>query len=322
MRTKRAVGLAGVAVALGSPWAALGAPAVGGGWTPTWSDEFNAGAADLAGWTRETGGGGWGNHEYETYTSTAANAYVANGSLTVAAVATATGSGLTYTSARLTTENVFAQRYGLIEFRAALPAAMAAEGTGLWPAVWMMPESTFNTSTHSYGPWPTSGEVDILESSSRTFAQGSLHSGASAGSLVNSTGYYAPANFDATQFHTYDLQWDAPSAPGKTGAIRWFVDGNLYQTQTGGWYSPVGSTDPEAPFDQPFALIINLAVGGDYVGGAPHVAAGTYALQVDYVRAYAAAVPEPTSLAMAAAVAGGWAVGRRHRRGDPSKAAR
>lgn len=288
-------------------------PAVAGSWQPTWSDDFNAGSSDLSGWNYETGNnGGWGNNEYENYTNSSTNAYVSGGSLNIAAVVSGSAGKQSYTSARLTTKGLFDQTYGLIEFRAKLPQAMTSNGTGLWPAVWMMPQNS------SYGGWPTSGEMDILESKQSNAVQGSLHSGPDSGNNNTQTNVYQPAGFNASNWNTYDLEWTAPKN-GQPGSISWFVNGQLYETQKGGWYDPTTGTyddngsDPEAPFDQPFYLIINMAVGGDYVGGAPNLADGTYDMQIDYVHAYSVATPEPTSFAFIGAAAGLLLLGRRRR---------
>lgn len=248
----------------------------------SYDDEFNTGVStDLANWSSETGNGsgagqpgaGWGNNEDEYYNAIgSSNVTVAGGDLNIIATPqTITSNGYTthFTSARIKTPNVFDQTYGVIEFRAKLPA-----GNGLWPAVWMMPENSV------YGGWPTSGEIDILESkgSQPNFAQGSLHSGPN-GQDQTQTATYHPSGFNPTTgFHTYDLVWNN----GSPGSFKWYVDGNLYETQTGGWYAP--SSSKESPFNQPFYLIINLATGGTYGGSDSGLSGGT--LSVDYVRAY------------------------------------
>lgn len=275
--------------------------AVSGNWTPTWSDEFNVGASDLNGWDYDLGDGtaagnpGWGNNEKEVYTNSAQNSYVFDGALHLAAIATGTGADQTYTSARLKSDTLFSQAYGLFEFRAKLPV-----GQGLWPALWMMPED------NAYGGWPTSGEIDVMESRGQDqgLVQGSLHSGAAWNATDNQTGFYnAPAGFSTADWHTYDLAWSK-------GSIQWYVDGQLFETQKGGWYSPNG--DPNAPFDKPFYLIMNLAIGGNYVGD-PSLAAGSYEMQVDYVRAFAPTpTPEPSTLAALGGAA--WMALRRRNR--------
>jgi beta-glucanase (GH16 family) len=268
-------------------WAVAGArparaQAVPGQWQRTWSAEFNAGASDLVGWSYDLGGGGWGNNEREVYTASSQNAYVAGGALHIAAIATGSGAGQTYTSARIKSNAIFSQAYGLFEFRAKLPA-----GTGLWPALWMMPRDS------AYGGWPASGEIDVLESQGQNtrLVQGSLQSGPAWYALNTQTATFAssglePAGFSTTAWHTYDLEWTAGS-PGHAGTISWYVDGIRYQTRTGGWTIPSSASpgDRDAPFDQPFYIIMNLAVGGNYVGD-PLLAPGTYETQVDYARAF------------------------------------
>lgn len=283
------------------------AATVPGNWTPTWAAEFNAGAGDLSSFNYDLGGGGWGNNERQVYTSNAANSSVSGGVLHVTAVATGSGAQQTYTSARLKTAGLFSQTYGLFEFRAKMPA-----GQGLWPAIWMMPQD------NAYGGWPTSGEIDVLETVGQNpqLVQGSTHSGPTPGQQNTQTRTFAqsglmPSGFATTDFHTYSLQWDKGTA-GRPATLKWFVDGTLYQTQQGGWTVPGGAASTDAPFDKPFYLIFNVAVGGDYVG-TPNLAAGSYEMQIDYARAYSATVPEPTLLAVGLCGAAGLL--RRYRNG-------
>ena len=178
----------------------------------------------------------------------------------------------------------------------------------------MMPE------TSSYGGWPTSGEIDVLESKGQqtTLAQGSLHTGTDAGHEDSQTGVYsAPGGFSTTAYHTYDLLWEpANSSDGNQNTISWYVDGNLYQTFHNGWVVPSGQSSM-APFNKPFYIIMDLAVGGTY-GGTPNLTSGqSYTMSVDYVTAYQLGVPEPASAALLAGSA--FALGvRRPRRAKPS----
>jgi beta-glucanase (GH16 family) len=251
-------------------------------WVSTWDDEFNTGSTDLNGFsydTVDTVGGGWGNNELETYTSSSQNVSVSGGALHIDAIATTANGHQSYTSGRIKTPNLFAQAYGLLEFRAKFPA-----GTGLWPALWMLP------SPNSYGGWPNSGETDIFESKGDqpTLVQGSQHTGVDSGHLDNQTGTYsAPGGFSTGDFHTYDLKW-APGTTNNAGTFTWYVDGHQYETQHGSWVIPSGAPagDKDAPFDKPFYMLINLAVGGNYVSNTVNLANGTYDMQVDYVRAY------------------------------------
>src|SRR4051812_7285439 len=151
-------------------------------WVSTWADEFNAGSTDLNGFSYDTGATGWGNNELENYTTSSQNVSVSTsagvGALHIDAIASGTAGHQTYTSARIKTNALFSQAYGLFEFRAKFPA-----GTGLWPALWMMPRDS------AYGGWPTSGEIDVFESRGDMtgLVQGSNHSGTSPGTLNSQT---------------------------------------------------------------------------------------------------------------------------------------
>ena len=274
-------------------------------WNSTWSDEFNAGSSDLTGWTYDIGTGqnGWGNGESQSYTNSTNNVSVSGGALRITAIGTTNGSTTSYTSGRIRTTNIFSQKNGLFEFRAKLPA-----GQGLWPAIWMMP------TTSAYGGWPRSGEIDIMEARGQNTGAvvGAVHSGSSPQTQWTMDATYSPAGFDITQFHTYSLQWTAGPSASQPGSLQWYVDGNLFQTRTGGWVVPAGATNADAPFDQPFYLILNLAVGGHFTEFKTP-GAGSYEMQIDYARAYQLAnVPEPASLAIFA-LASAAVLGRRPR---------
>ncbi len=263
-------------------------------WTSTFSDNFSS-ASSLNGWTYDLGNNnGWGNGESETYTNSSSNVNVSGGNLNIQAIGTATSSGTYYTSGRITTQNLFSQTYGLFQFSAELPA-----GAGLWPAIWMMPTNSV------YGSWPQSGEIDVLESkgTGTNQVQGSLHSGTSYSSENTQYKVYTlPNSGSTTSWHTYDLQWE-PISNGSGGTqvqLNWYVDGNLYEMQSGGWTVPSSAPagDNNAPFDQSFYIIMNLAVGGSYTNyQTPGV--GTYDMKVGYVSAYQAALPQvPAASAM------------------------
>lgn len=273
-------------------------------WVNTYSDQFNNGNSDLSGWTYDLGGGGWGNEEQEVYTNSTNNVSVSGGALNITAIDTAG----TYTSGRIQTSGSFDQTYGLFEFRAKLPA-----GTGLWPALWMMPENS------SYGAWPSSGEIDVLESKgqSPTLVQGSLHTGTSSDTEDTQTGEYSvPNGFSTNTYHTYDLLWEpANSSDGEQNTISWYVDGTLYQTFHSGWVVPFGGSSM-APFNEPFYIILDLAVGGTY-GGTPALTSGdSYTMSLDYVAAYQLAVPEPASATLLGGSIFALGVGRPRRSGQ------
>jgi beta-glucanase (GH16 family) len=232
-----------------------------------WDDEFDGTAIKTNLWTYDLGAGGWGNSEQEYYTSRTNNAYVAGGLLHIVARQEAYD-GASYTSARMKSEGLFSWQYGRIEWRAQLPA-----GTGFWPALWML-----GANINTLG-WPGCGEIDVLENNggNPAMAQGSIHSGSDATAIYN-----FPDGGGVTNFNTYTLDW-------ATNAILFYVDGHLYETQTN-WSTSTTNVYP-FPFNQPFFLIINLAIGGSYLGfpDTNTINAGSRfpgELLVDYVRIY------------------------------------
>jgi beta-glucanase (GH16 family) len=251
-----------------------------GDWNIVWSDEFNGTAVDTNTWTYDLGNGGsnpgWGNSELEYYTGRTNNASVYDGLLHIIARKEATN-GFSYTSARMKTQGLRAWKYGRFEWRARSPG-----GTGFWPALWFL-----GTNITTVG-WPGCGEIDVMEANgvTHTNVQGSLHSGSD-----ETTIYTFPDGGSVTNFHNYVLDWS-------TNAFLFYVDGHLYQSQTS-WTSSLGSYP--TPFDKPEFMILNLAVGGNYVGN-PSVAAinanGGFPgeLQVDYVRVLNQTTPLKISL--------------------------
>jgi len=241
-------------------------------WTITFQDEFD-GKAGVAPsrehWARDLGGGGFGNHELESYTDGNSNAFLdGKGNLIIEArKETTTGAdGITraYSSARLLTKSKFSQKYGRFEARMKIP-----RGQGIWPAFWMLGEDI------DHRGWPACGEIDILESIGPVAktVYGTLHGpGYSGGSGIQ--GRYnseAPLSDD---FHVYGIEWEP-------NVIRWYFDGKCYSTVTRervgthGW-----------PFDQPFFIIMNLAVGGDWPGNPDATTTFPQRLVIDYVRVY------------------------------------
>ncbi|HUK81760.1 MAG TPA: glycoside hydrolase family 16 protein [Verrucomicrobiae bacterium] len=266
-----AVGALLVFVALGG-----GSSAADGATNLVWHDEFDGTTVDSNKWKFEIGTGppypGWGNSELEYYTRRTQNVYVANGLLHIVARAEAY-EGASFTSARLKNESSGAKKYGRFEFRAKLPA-----GLGYWPAIWMMPQNSV------YGGWPRSGEIDVVENrgAAPTKVQGTIHYANATGQRASSRGIYTFPSGDAvTNFHTYTLQWTSH-------AISWSVDGQVYQTQTN-WSTRAASFP--APFDQPFYIIMNLAVGGGFIGSPTESSIKSNTvfpgeMQIDYVRIY------------------------------------
>ncbi len=237
-----------------------------GSWSLAWSDEFNGTSIDKTIWTYDLGAGGWGNRELEYYTSNAANAYVADGYLHIAA-RKESRDGHAYTSARMKSEGLFSFQCGRLEWRAQLP-----RGTGFWPALWLL-----GTNISSVG-WPGCGEIDVVENkgSDLGMVQGSLHSGS------DETAIYRFLNGDSVaHFHTYTLDWTPH-------AILFYIDGHLYESQNR-WSSSLGAYP--LPFNQPFFILMNIAIGGNYLGNpdANTINAGSSfpgEMLVDYVRIY------------------------------------
>jgi len=250
-------------------------------WQLVWSEEFNGTSVNSNNWTFDTGTGppfpGWGNNELEYYTTRPENVFVTNGFLHIVA-RKESYNGSAYTSAKLKTFGLFSQTYGRFEFSAKLPT-----GQGYWPALWMMPRDSV------YGGWAASGEIDIMENkgSNPTTVGGTIHYGGAYPSNVYSTSSYTlPAGQFVTDFHTYALEWYSNS-------INWLVDGQLYETRTS-WYSS-GASYP-APFNAPFYIIMNLAVGGNYGGNSDTNTVFPGEMLVDYVRVYTATPAPPPSL--------------------------
>jgi beta-glucanase (GH16 family) len=251
----------------------------GGVWNVVWNDEFDGAAPDPTKWTYDLGNGppaGWGNSELEYYTSRPTNAFLFDGRLHIVA-RKESFSGFNYTSARFKTKGLFNRRYGRIEIRAKLPA-----GKGLWPALWMLPEDA------TYGGWAASGEIDIMENrgSNPQEVLGTLHYGGSSPANAYSQGptFTFPAAASTGDFHTYGIEWT-------TNAILWSVDGQVFQTQTNWWSSTRvnGGEVPNAypaPFNQPFFLLINLAVGGHFDGNPTADTVFPAEMEMDYVRVY------------------------------------
>ena len=267
------------AAALG---AALAAPPLGAqeaGQRLVWSDEFNqpvGSSPDPAKWVFALGDGGdgWGNHELESYTASPVNSSVVadagaedGHALAIRAVRTASG----YTSARLQTKGKFAAEYGFIAARMRLP-----RGRGIWPAFWMLGDSFPRVE------WPACGEIDIMENVGHLPRKvyGTLHGpGYSGGKGIQ--GAYelpGPAGLDEA-YHVYAVQW-------RTGRIEWSIDGRVYSAATPARL-PAGTV---WVYDhQPFFILLNLAVGGNWPKNPDAATTFPQTLYVDYVRVYSPA---------------------------------
>jgi len=245
------------------------------GWTVRWSDEFSAAdgsAPDSAKWTYDLGGKGWGNQELETYTSRPQNVQIQKGNLVITALQesfTGTdGIARNYTSARLKTQNLFAQAYGRFEARVKIP-----KGQGVWPAFWMLGDDITQNG------WPKCGEIDIMENVGREpgINHGSLHAPSSVAptSDLTSTILLPAGQNYSDDFHLYAVEWEP-------GTVRFYVDANNYATFTQSQW-PAGG---QWVFDHPFFIILNVAVGGNWPGSPDATTQFPQQMLVDYVRVY------------------------------------
>ena len=246
-----------------------------GQYTPLWSDEFDGTSLDPNNWECMLGDGtayglpdGWGNNEWEYYTARTANVYVGDGALHIVA-RRENYNGHEYTSARLRTLGLHDFLYGRFEARMKIPS-----GQGVWPAFWMLPTDS------PYGGWAASGEIDLMESINiATRVYGTIHFGGPWPQNVSSGGSFSNGTNFSTDFHVYAFEWEPD-------AMRWYVDGALYHTETSAtWYSTAAPQNDRAPFDVPFHLLLNVAVGGNWPG-APDPAPYPLELVVDWVRVY------------------------------------
>ena len=248
-----------------SPTATVGANT----YSLVWSDEFDGTALNTANWTPETGGGGWGNNEQQTYTSDSANLRVDSGNLIIQALK----SGSSWTSARIKSQGLRSYQYGKIEFRAKLPT-----GVGPWPAAWLLGNNISSVN------WPTCGEIDVMEwrggfngtaNGDANTVGHAIHSATQYGSNpVEPSSRSAVVN-PSSAFHTYAVVWTANN-------LVFSVDGVDKATLT-------PPTADAAAFQKEFFLILNLAMGGSYVGNTISSSLTSASYEVDYVRVYQAA---------------------------------
>ncbi|TFK51373.1 putative member of glycoside hydrolase family GH16 [Heliocybe sulcata] len=303
-------------------------------------DEFNGDSLDTDIWDYEVTMGGFGNNEFEMTTDSSNNTFLRDGYLYILPTLTsdvigrdAIMNGYTYNitgcttggtndtstcgavsnitggtvinpvmSARINTKKSRSIRYGRVEIKAKNP-----NGDWLWPALWMLPVN------NTYGPWPMSGEIDIMESRGNglsyadqgsNYVQGSLNWGPLTwlNEVWRTTGWWTERRTSfASGFHTYAMEWDE-------NFIRIYVDSRLHgmlqvsfnvpffdrgdfpPVVTNGSQqvvleNPWASGSKSTPFDIPFYLIMNVAVGGtngwfpDNVGDKPWFNTATDAMQ-------------------------------------------
>ena len=241
------------------------------GWNLIWQDEFSDGPLDLNKWSHEIGGHGFGNNELEYYTNDSANAFVQDGMLHSRAKFEPSGIGdannLRYfSSSRLRTVGKGDWKYTRIDVRAKL-----ALGQGIWPAIWMLP------TDWTYGGWPKSGEIDIMEHVGHD--EGRVHGSVHTESYNHKIGTQRTKTKVLSDvidsFHVYSIEW-------YEDRIDFFIDDQQYFT----FVNDQKNNYKTWPFNQRFHLIINVAVGGDWPGSPDNTTIFPQDMKVDYVRVY------------------------------------
>jgi beta-glucanase (GH16 family) len=242
-----------------------------------WSDEFNGKSLDRSKWSFEVARNkqGWYNRELQYYAADRPqNLRIDHGVLIIEARkdpqairSLSDWGGQQYSSARIATKGKASFRYGFIETRAKLPC-----GRGTWPAIWMLPDAS--------APWPNGGEIDIMEhvGAQPHVTHATLHTRLYNHQIHTGRGAEYPVPTSCSAFHRYQLSWTPE-------AITIGVDDHAYMRVRNDQPGDKGAW----PFDAPFYLILNLAMGGDWAGAKGiDDSALPQRLEVDYVRAWQA----------------------------------
>ncbi|TRX42128.1 glycoside hydrolase family 16 protein [Flavobacterium restrictum] len=240
-------------------------------WQLAWSDEFNGTlgeSPDATKWVYDigTGDNGWGNKELQYYTNRPQNISMDGaGNLVITAIKENFQTA-SYTSARIKTKGILEQKYGRFEARLKTPY-----GLGLWPAFWMLGDNA------EFPTWPTCGEIDIMELRGQqpNIIQSSIHGpGYYGADPITGKNTLIDSRYD-TDFHVFAVEWDESK-------IDFFVDDYLFKR--------IERSEVEARgnwvFDHPFYMILNVAVGGNFLGNPNSLTPFPQKMTIDYVRAY------------------------------------
>ena len=230
-----------------------------------WSDEFSASSISTANWGFDLGNGGFGNNELQNYTNRPENARIVNGMLVIETRRESLG-GSAYTSARLKTQGK--QSFGIntwVEARIDAP-----EGQGIWPAFWMLGNSISTVG------WPSCGEIDIMEIQGqnpfRNF--GTIHWADVNGNHASFGGIFNSSSSLSAGFHTYAIS--------RTGSsIKWYVDRVQYAEA-----NISGGVNSTSEFQGSFFILLNVAVGGNFVGSPDGSTVFPQQMEVDWVRVW------------------------------------
>jgi beta-glucanase (GH16 family) len=234
-----------------------------------WSDEFSgSGSLDPTKWDYNTGGGGWGNQELEVYTTSTDNVNQTGGNLVIQPRRQGTSPNFSYTSGRVLTKGRQNFQFGRIDVRAKLPQTQ-----GIWPAIWML------GSDIDQNNWPKCGEIDIMELRGQTPTEilSTMHYADNAGnhqqSGIERVKLPNGASF-ADDFHVF-------SVVRSLDQTRFYLDGQLYYSLTKSNISQY-----PYPFNNNFFVVLNVAVGGNFLGNPDATTTFPQQMLVDYVRFY------------------------------------
>lgn len=240
-------------------------------YTLVWSEEFDyEGIPDKSKWNYDLGNHQWANGELQAYTNGSSNVYVKDGKLIIKALKEKDGDR-EYTSTRITTYGKQSFTYGVFEFRVKLP-----KGKGSWPAIWMLPDAIKEGM-----PWPRCGEIDIIEHIGRKidnlfFSLHSLKHNHTRKDTKQYTTFYDHSGV-CEGFHDYMMEWTPEY-------VEFYVDG-----QSVCRFNKSDDKEDQSfeswPFDQPFYLIMNIAVGGG-LAGVVDESELPFVMEVEHVRVY------------------------------------
>ena len=308
-RLKAVAGLMTAAVIIGGSLVALpidNAKGAGSPYPPTdseyekvWSDEFNGDSLDTNVWSPYVGG--WNASAVQgCYKDSPENINVSGGSLNLIGlhkpgITCNKGKNKDFTSGFVETKDKKAWTYGYFEARIKMP-----NNKSTWPAFWMSP----NEKRYGDG-WPMNGEIDIVETkgSDLDYAAADAHWGKSTTNKMHKNSHKTdlPAGFsNTTDWHTYGVKWTE-------GKLEYFIDGKSYHTVEG-FGQPNAANTPHGPFDVPFFLRLNMAIGGNYIDGPGGKWSNAYnvvaeepstfpaTMSVDYVRVYQKREPKEVEL--------------------------
>jgi beta-glucanase (GH16 family) len=259
-------------------------------WELVWQDDFDGPDLDTANWSHRVWPPRKVNDEDQAYTARTKNVRVEDGHLVIEAHRE-DYQGAAYTSGRIHSSGKADFLYGRFEVRAKLPS-----GQGTWPAIWMLPSDPMVYATtcsndadwqgsDDCDAWPNSGEIDIMEhvGYQMNHIHGTVHTRAYYWRMWEQRKGRILIDDAADAFHVYALEW----SPERIDA---FVDDSLYFT-----YVNERKSWREWPFDQPFHLILNIAVGGAWgrAGGPIDDTIFPQRMLIDYARVYrSAAAPD------------------------------